>query len=116
MALATVEKRPFGALGRMGVVAALHVAVLFVIARSLGLTSVTVEEGPMKGDLYDQPAPNPEPPPKIEYVPERTGEVTLPVPIVDPLPYDSGETSITAKLVEPDLLGDTSGSAEPEHA
>ncbi len=32
----TAEKR-FGALGRMGLVAAIHVAALFVIARSLGI-------------------------------------------------------------------------------
>jgi len=37
MVAVNVERRSMGALGRMGVVAALHVGVIFLIARSLGI-------------------------------------------------------------------------------
>jgi periplasmic protein TonB len=49
----TAEKR-FGALGRMGLVAAIHVAALFVIARSLGIGTIAVEPKPLDTEFIDE--------------------------------------------------------------
>ncbi len=44
MAAVAAQRRPLGALGRMSLVAALHVVVLFAIMKSLGIGSAPVEE------------------------------------------------------------------------
>jgi protein TonB len=62
----TAERRPLGALGRMGIVAAMHVAVLFVIARSVGIGSKPAEPPPFVGTVINEPQPIEEPPPTID--------------------------------------------------
>jgi periplasmic protein TonB len=73
MAAVAAQRRPLGALGRMGMVAGLHVAVLFVIARSLGIGVTKVEPPPpIDARVIDQPRPPAEPP----RVPEPDVSVT----------------------------------------
>lgn len=110
----TAEKR-FGALGRMGLVAAIHVAALFVIARSLGIVPGIPEVEPLIGTVIDEPEPVPLPPPPIVdprlenplvFVPrpdEPLVEQELPPPPIDGI----GTTS------DPPPVGQT-GSAEPQ--
>jgi protein TonB len=70
--------RPLGALGRMSMVAAIHVAVLFAIMRSLGIGTAPVEER-MEATIEkvvrppDDPLP---PPPDVPVVSNRS--VVLP--------------------------------------
>ena len=47
MAAVAVEKRSLGALGRMGIVAGMHVAVVLLVANSLGLVSKGIDTEPM---------------------------------------------------------------------
>src|SRR5262245_44923098 len=96
MAIA-VERRPLGALGRMGMVAALHVAALYVIARSAGLVSVEVKTPPIVASVIETPKSKDPPPPKPDYVPERNESVVLPQPVID-LPFDFELEGITAKF------------------
>ena len=64
MAAVAARVRPLGALGRMSLVAAIHVAVLFAIARSLGIGTKTEEPPPLITDIYKETRP-PEDRPRI---------------------------------------------------
>ena len=62
MAAVAAQRRPLGALGRMGLVAGLHVAVLFVIARSLGIGAPVEVPPPLVTEIYKETRPPDEPP------------------------------------------------------
>jgi protein TonB len=64
MSAHVAERRPLGALGRMSLVAGLHVGVLFVIARSLGIGAPTEVPPPMVTEIYKE-TPPPEERPRI---------------------------------------------------
>ena len=112
MAIA-VERRPLGALGRMGMVAALHVAALYVIARSVGLVSVEVKTPPIEATVIETRRTDDAPPPKPDYVPERHDTVVLPQPIID-ISTDVELEGITAELEPLKDIPIESGTAEPE--
>ena len=57
MAAVAAQRRPLGALGRMSLVAGLHVAVLFVIARSLGIGAPTEVPPPLITEIYKEVRP-----------------------------------------------------------
>ena len=57
-----IERRPMGALGRMGIVAGLHVAALYLIATSLGIVPPLVEKAPPDIRIIEQPGPVDPPP------------------------------------------------------
>ena len=57
MAAVAAQRRPLGALGRMGLVAGLHVAVLFVIARSLGIGAPVFFNAPSATEIYTETRP-----------------------------------------------------------
>src|SRR5690349_3055495 len=61
MAAVAAQRRPLGALGRMGMVAGLHVAVLIVIARSLGIGAPVEVPPPLETQLYEEARPPDEP-------------------------------------------------------
>ena len=88
MSTHTAERRPFGALGRMGVVAALHVGALYLIASSLGLvpsTKPTVTEG----RIIDEPRREDEVIPEREpYTPPHQDTVFVPEPETTPLVFE----------------------------
>ena len=113
MAIA-VERRPLGALGRMGMVAALHVAALYVIARSVGLVSVELEKPPIVASVIETPTIKEPPPPlpRLERIEQES--VVLPQPIID-IPMDVDlEGPITAEFKPLTDLQFESGTAEPE--
>jgi len=94
MVTRTAERHPYGALGRMGVVAALHVCVLFVIARSLGIGTKAPEEKPLEGTFIDEPMPIEDPPQPID---DRTliQQNTIVTPIEPPPPLTYEQETIT---------------------
>jgi protein TonB len=98
----------------MGMVGALHVAALYVIARSLGLVSVEAPQDPIVATVERPTRVDEPPPPRPEYVPEQKLDVVLPEPILDRFPDPTVEGEITAKLVPPAELTIPSGSADPE--
>ena len=56
MSTHTAERRPLGALGRMGIVAALHVGLLYMIANSLGIVP-SILENKTEATIIDEPPP-----------------------------------------------------------
>jgi protein TonB len=89
MVTRTAERRPYGALGRMGMVAALHVCVLFVIARSMGIGTKAPEEKPLEGTFIDDPIPldHPPPPPDVTTAIRRES-IVVPIDPPPPLAYE----------------------------
>jgi periplasmic protein TonB len=90
----TLEQRPVGALGRMTVVAGIHLAVFYFIARGLGIAPAL---GPLVTEAVapiDLPKPD-ERPPDVPVVIERSvPQLPLPdIPIEIPM-----EPTITAEL------------------
>jgi protein TonB len=79
MSAHTAERRPLGALGRMGVVAALHVGLLYMIANSLGMVPAILETKTEARIIDEAPPPDevlPPPDPR-EFIP-RTDTVVIP--------------------------------------
>ena len=99
MVARTAETRPFGALGRMGVVAALHVGVLYVIAQSLGLAPSLDTPEPIVGKFIDEPQRIEPPPQPVEYRPQQD-TLVFPAPDLPPIASDPVET-ITAPPADP---------------
>ena len=108
----TLEQRPVGALGRMTVVAGIHLAVFYFIARGLGVM-------PQLGPVETEPVAPIDTPPPIERVP------TPPVILEQARPYvpqpdividEPMDPPITAELrpIEQIPIGPTTGSAVTE--
>jgi len=103
MAAVATQRRPFGALGRMGLVAAIHLGVLFAIAQSLGITSISVE--PVTEATFIDKTPPPDDPPRIPdpvIVPPEGG-------IVIPREFTPLEFEQDQRMEEPSL---TTGTEE----
>ena len=81
MSTHTAVRRPVGALGRMGVVAGLHVAALYLIATSLGIVPPLIAE-PATAQLVRQAEPPIDTPPPPTVAQLRDPTVTMPVPVV----------------------------------
>ena len=116
MSTHTAERRPLGALGRMGVVAALHAGMLYMIANSLGMvpsilenkTEATIIDEPPP---IDDPAPQPEPdltlrrdsvvtpdaPPDLEF--ESPDVITGPPPDVIESHVQTGGSAVVQPLI-----------------
>ena len=85
------EKRPLGALGRMGAVAGLHVAALYLIAASLGVVPSLIPKEPPVITLQPQPKQTVEnPPPDIPQPQPQIPPLTMPPPVV---PHDAFPTA-----------------------
>lgn len=113
MAARIADRRPLGALGRMGLVVGAHVALLFGIAGGLGvvplpkfseITAVVIDEF--------HPPPPVAPPEKFKIEPNET--VTLPLPELPPMPADDPANNISATLVPIDQIPEGPGSAVVE--
>jgi periplasmic protein TonB len=63
MSAQTAERHPLGALGRMGIVVAMHAALIVVVARGLGV-STAIETTPMEATVIDEPIQPADPPPR----------------------------------------------------
>jgi len=126
MSTHTAERRPLGALGRMGVVAAMHVGLLYLIANSLGMvpsilenkTEATfIDETPPSDDLLPPPEPVdltrsdtrvlPDEPPLLQY--------ELDDPIIGPPPEinDRQEPTGGSADVQPLIVGVQVDSRHP---
>jgi TonB family protein len=116
MAVATIERRPLGALSRAGIVVAMHAAALFVFARAFGLVpgvadippEIELARVPDEIKIADKV-------PKPEYKPEYDTIAQVPKPEIL-LEFDLGETAITAELREPEKIDIDKGSAEVKPA
>lgn len=115
MAVATIERRPLGALSRAGIVVAMHAAALYVFARAFGLVPGVAEVPPdIELAIVEERTIPVDTPEKIDYKPDAPQIAQVPIPIIDDFPdYDFGETAITAQLVEPGEIIDK-GSALPK--
>jgi protein TonB len=65
MVAGSIERRSMGALGRMGMVAGLHVAVVFLIARSLGIVPPILQPERITLTSVDDPAVPDDPAPAV---------------------------------------------------
>jgi len=99
MVARTAEMRPLGALGRMGVVAAVHVGVLYVIAQSLGLAPSLNPFEPIATKFIDEPRRIEPPPQPVEYRPQQD-ILVFPAPDLPPIASDPTDT-ITAPPSDP---------------
>lgn len=81
MAAVAAERRPLGALGRMSLVAGLHVAVLFAIARSLGIGAPMEPPPPMVSEIIQETRP-PEVLPRIPEPDVTTTQQSVVLPLV----------------------------------
>ena len=114
MAAQASEKRPLGALGRMSLVAAIHIAVLFVIANGLGIVPSLKVPDPIVAEVLHESLP---PPPDVVIrEPDLSNKNQIELPLPDPLPTppDASDNTIDAHLVPVGELPPTSGSAIPE--
>lgn len=104
--------RPLGALGRMGLVAAIHVAVLFAIMKSLGIGTPMVEST-IEGRFIDDPGPPLEPPPRpITPVVTNRGVVLPEIPTT--LEFEQEDVITGPKVIDDFDPSRTGGSAEPQ--
>ena len=89
MTTQAIEKRPMGALCRMGIVAGMHVAAFYLIASSLGIVPPLVEVAPPDIQIIEQREPL-DPPPTIPQPQKYDPTVYVPKP--EPVPTEAAET------------------------
>jgi periplasmic protein TonB len=102
-----------GRLGRMGIVAGMHVAAFYMIATSFGIIKTVEPPVVLTGGGVDVPRTPDEPDPvPLPTIPNQH-QVTVPIPIV---PIDAtGSEGVTARAVAPDeIVIDEGGSSAVE--
>jgi len=112
MATQAAATRPLGALGRIGIVAGMHAALLLVLVRGFGIGPAALLPPDITGEVFDERPTVEPPPPPPNYVPQNT-QVVLPQPDLYQLPTDSGETAITAELRPVGEIGPGAGPVVP---
>jgi len=95
MNIQAIERRPMGALGRMGIVAGLHVAALYLIASSLGIVPPLIEKAPPDIQIIEQPEPL-DPPPALTQAQQYDPQVYVPTPVAPPTESTDSENQIIA--------------------
>jgi periplasmic protein TonB len=114
MSTHTAERRPLGALGRMGVVTGLHAGVLYLIANSLGLVPA-ITENKTEATFIDERRPTEDPIPTTDPVLEPRETLVLPEE-PPPLQYEQ-ETVLAEQPPDPierqDHTGDGSAVVQP---
>jgi periplasmic protein TonB len=108
----TLEQRPIGALGRMTVVAGIHLAVFYFIARGLGIAPELGLLVPEPVTPVDLPTPD-ERPPDIPVVIDRSvPQIPMPdIPIEIPM---EPPITVDVRPIEEIPIGPTTGSAVTE--
>jgi protein TonB len=92
-----VEQRPLAALGRIGVVAGLHVAVIYLVATGLGITPTMIPTKMVGTIIPSEDPQDPVPPPIGPPKPENNLTVHFPEPYA-PLPdLTDANASITGQ-------------------
>ena len=126
MSTYTGERRPLGALGRMGVVAALHAGALYLIASSLGIVpslappkteATIIDETPRHEDPAPMPDPVLDPPRRLVFAddPPPPLDFELDTQITE-LPPDLGnqqERGAGIPVVQPLIVGVQLDSRHP---
>jgi protein TonB len=111
----TAEKRSLGALGRMGVVVAFHAALIFLVARGLGIVPPLVVQPPdIETAFIDEPRPA-DPVPQIEDPRIEQQDIWVPEPVE---PVIENETPppdvIMGRPLPPEGVPEGPGRVEPE--
>jgi protein TonB len=114
MSARTAERRPLGALGRMSVVAAMHVAVFYVIASSMGLVHAPAEEPPIIATIDEKPRvpvelPPPNPDPHLTRYDNNIDPPIAPIPTDPPVDVISQDPPLPTGHT-----GTETGSALPQ--
>ena|SRR5688572_10969921 len=93
MVARTATRHPLGALGRMGFVVGMHLALLMVLARSFGFMPAPTFDG---GDTFviDEPRPPDVPPPPVDPRVEPTDPVINLVPPIGPIPFEQDSETV----------------------
>jgi len=126
MSAHTAERRPLGALGRMGIVAALHVGALYLIASSLGIVpslappkteATLIDEAPPRDDPAPMPDPVLDPPERLVFAddPPPPLDFEQENPITEPPPdiTDRREQTGGSAAVQPVIVGVQVDSRHP---
>jgi protein TonB len=116
MVAGNVERRSMGALGRMGAVAGLHGAVIFLIARSLGIVPPLIDDEPKNVDarLIEERPPIDDRFNRIAEPPLQDLTIRVPIPDEPPVESDPQQNAISALPADPaHPISDGAGSAEP---
>lgn len=103
----------WGALGRMGIVAGMHVAVAFVIAGALVIKNEISLPQEIETTIIDDPI-RPADPPHIPDPQIQPVDLTVPPPVVPPIEVDVVNPDvISAQVVPIERVIDPVGSADP---
>ena len=114
MVAGNVERRSMGALGRMGIVAGAHAALILLVGRGLGIVPPLIDKPP--ADILTTMVDKPQP---VETVPTIRDPVveglTVRIPIPENPPVEpTTETTILAQPSLPETNGaEGAGSADP---
>jgi protein TonB len=98
------EKRPLGALGRMGMVAGIHVAALYLIASSLGMVPPLVAPPPPLEVFNPEVAPPDDPLPVVQPSRVEIPTLTMPIPVVSNDAFESTETISVERTDTPPVV------------
>jgi len=110
MAARTAERRPLGAFGRMGVVAAIHAALLISIMHGFKLLP-SLPPPVMTGEVFEDVRPQPPDRSPTKFVPDDNTLVQLPQPDPLPIPAEPTEAAISGEMVPIEKITGTTGTA-----
>ena len=91
MAANTATRHPLGALGRMGFVVGMHLALLLVLARGFGVIPTAVIPQ-TTADFFDDPAVPEPPPPPIDFKGRIDSKISIAPP--QPIPLDLTDDTV----------------------
>jgi periplasmic protein TonB len=107
------ERAPMGALGRMGVVAGLHVAVIYLVATGLGIVPKLSVPDPIKGKIIEEIEVFDEPPQPTPHIPDRV-QVTVPEPVAPQPDHSEARDTLEAETIpDPVPLPPTERTLQP---
>jgi protein TonB len=100
MVAGNVERRTTGALGRMGIVAGAHAALIFLVGRGLGIVPPLIDQPKeIETTIIDRTPIDDDPPPRVDPTLEHQ---TVTVPLPDERHFDDPAPDvIAAQPVEP---------------
>ena len=115
MAANTATRHPLGALGRMGFVVGMHLALLLLLARGFGVIPTAVIPQ-TTADFFDDPAVPEPPPPPIDFKGRIDSEISIAPP--QPIPLDLTDDTVIDPPPGVIIGGDEgiggSGAVEPQ--
>jgi periplasmic protein TonB len=94
------QRRPVGALGRMGVVAGIHAAAFYLIATGLGIVPPLIPKTEPIRLMPSEITPTDDPPPIPQPGQFDRPEITVPVPVLPPDSLPSNDEGISARATD----------------